>query len=63
MPPIPVWLIKWIGGLVIDWLIKRVGHTAAADHFEAELAKRAPLPPDITPNEARNPNLAHHYEG
>lgn len=59
---LPPWLLKIILGWVVDWLVTKIGHSAAAAHVGAELAKHAPLPPDITPAQSRNPNLTHHYE-
>lgn len=60
MPP---WLLKWVLGYVVDWLVAKVGHSAAAAHVEEELAKHAPLTPDITPAQSRNPNQTNHYGG
>lgn len=59
----PAWLLKWLLGYVVDWLVAKVGHSATAEHVECALSKHVPLPPDITPAQSRNPNQTNHYGG
>lgn len=59
---IPDWLLRYAAGLVVEWLVRKWGHSAAVAHIGEELAKHAPLPENITPAQSRNPNQAGRYQ-
>jgi hypothetical protein len=58
---VEIWLIKWLAGILIGRLEKRIGETAAAQHIIAQLKNPTPLKTDSNPplQQQNNPNLSN----
>lgn len=59
-------VLKWLLDVIYAYLLRVIGHSAAAGHVQAVITKYTPLPPEINPPSAQgnNPNLGKgHYGG
>lgn len=57
MDALLIWVAKEALSYFFGLLMRKLGHSTAEQHMLKVIKDAKPLPPDITPAEARNPNL------